>query len=82
MTVTTVAFGEEIRAFIVEVYEKFTRFYVNGDNYRKGDLEEVYTFSWVPDGYVLTDYDTEGPVSVIAWENGESFIELKQAQEK
>ena len=79
MTVTAVAFGEEIRDFIVEVYEKFTRFSVEGDNHQNGDFEEVYTFSWVPEGYALSDRSTHAPLAITAWESGDCFIQLSQS---
>ena len=82
MTVTAVAFGEEIKGFFTEMYEKFSRLFVETED-AKTRIEERYTFSWIPEKYEITyQNDTSASISITEISNSEDVITFIQEVSK
>ena len=76
LTVTSCAFGEQIKDFCFSIYEKFMRVEVNGET--DNTSFEQYTPSFVPDGYVVDDNDVGNGYSRLIFNDGSHRIYIDQ----
>lgn len=79
LTITACAFGEQIKEFLFEIYETFTRAEVEGDP-NTTEFEQ-YTPSYIPNDYTIVDNEIVGGSSRIIWYNGDHYIYLDQDQQ-
>lgn len=81
---TVPAVREPVIEFIVETYEKFSKFYVDEDTLQYSEydipdtIEQEYAPSYIPDGYIRTDYYAGTKSVNIIWNNKKNEIRFYQ----
>ena len=77
LTLSACVFREQIKDFIIEIYDNMTRFF-SPYNESISDYQE-YTFTYVPDGYKLNDSYYYENSSKLLYSNGKFDLIIRQS---
>lgn len=79
-SITAEALGLPVFEFVENAYEKFTDIFVNKNEISDypTTIEEVYTLTGLPEGFVEDKYEADEFSVNTVWKNGSARIELSQ----
>ena len=79
VTVTCIAFRENIKEFFIEKFEKFSIFTTPDVTTDKTEIEEFYLPAYIPEGFTKTDVFEDSTEVMIVWEREDEMIVYSQS---